>query len=324
MAARTATCKENASPNTAQSDGISTLTDRPFFDRGDYSDCLETALNDLHSEPHPRPTIGVFDSGFGGLTVLKALAEIVPTADYIYFGDTARLPYGSKSAEIVGRYAVEAAKCLESNGAQMLVIACNSATALALDRIIASTYVPVVGVVEPGAQAAAKATKNQKIIVIGTEATVRSHAYLKALEVRGLRAREKSCPLLVPLVEEGWVNHSVTEQVAQIYLNEAFADGFQDADTLVLGCTHYPLLKLVLQRIIPAHVTIVDSALSTACAVASQLGQLLPTSAVTGEGRRAGPRVKFFATDSTEKFRRLGQRFLGHAIDEVTHVDLKE
>jgi glutamate racemase len=285
---------------------------------------VETALNDFHSNPQPRPTIGVFDSGFGGLTVLKALAEIVPTADYIYFGDTARLPYGSKSAEIVGRYAVEAVKCLESNGAQMLVIACNSATALALDRIIASTHVPVLGVVKPGAQAAAKATKNRKIIVIGTEATVRSHAYRKALEVRGLRAREKACPLLVPLVEEGWVEHSVTEQVARTYLNEAFADGFQDADTLVLGCTHYPLLKPVLRRIIPGHVTIVDSAQSTACAVATQLGQHLRTSAVTDEDRRAGPRVKFFATDSTEKFRRLGQRFLGHPIDEVMQVDLKE
>jgi glutamate racemase len=284
---------------------------------------METALNDLRPEPHPRPTIGVFDSGFGGLTVLKALTEIVPTANYIYFGDTARLPYGSKSAEIVGRYAVEAAKCLESNGAQMLVIACNSATALALDRIIASTHVPVIGVVEPGARAAAKATKNRKVIVIGTEATVCSHAYLKALEVRGLRAREQSCPLLVPLVEEGWVDHSVTEQVAQIYLNEAFSDGFQEADTLVLGCTHYPLLKLVLQRIIPGHVTIVDSAASTACAVASQLGDLLPASAVTDVVRRAGPRLKFFATDSTEKFRRLGQRFLGHPIDEVMHADLE-
>jgi glutamate racemase len=285
---------------------------------------VETALNDLHPDPQSRPTIGVFDSGFGGLTVLKALAEIVPTADYIYFGDTARLPYGSKSAEIVGRYAVEAVKCLESNGAQMLVIACNSATALALDRIIASTHVPVVGVVEPGAQAAAKATKNRKIIVIGTEATVRSHAYRKALEVRGLRAREQACPLLVPLVEEGWIEHSVTEQVARTYLNEAFANGFQDADTLVLGCTHYPLLKPVLRRIIPEHLTIVDSAQSTACAVATQLGQRLRTSAVTDEDRRAGPRLKFFATDSTEKFRRLGQRFLGHAIDEVIHVDLKE
>ena len=141
-----------------------------------------------------RPTIGVFDSGFGGLTVLKALLELIPGADYAYFGDTARLPYGSKSVETVARYAVEAAHFLESQGAQMLVIACNTATALALDRITAAAHVPVVGVVEPGAAAAAAATKNQKIVVIGTEATVSSHAYRKALEARGLQAREKACP----------------------------------------------------------------------------------------------------------------------------------
>ena len=272
--------------------------------------------------PSTRPTIGVFDSGFGGLTVLKALLEVIPAADYIYFGDTARLPYGAKSVETVGRYAVEAAHYLESHGAQMLVIACNTATALALDRITAAAHVPVVGVVEPGAEAAAATTKNKRIVVIGTEATVGSHAYRKALEVRGLQAREKACPLLVPLVEEGWVEHSITEQVARIYLAEAFSDGFHDADVLVLGCTHYPLIKAVLQRTAPAHVKIVDSAESTAHAVASHLAQLLPD--VHKQERRAVPYLKFFATDSVEKFRRLGARFLGHPIEDVQHVDLKE
>ena len=271
-----------------------------------------------------RPTIGVFDSGFGGLTVLKALLELIPAADYAYFGDTARLPYGSKSAETVARYAVEAAHYLEQQGAQMLVIACNSATALALDQITSGAHVPVVGVVEPGAEAAAAATRNRKIVVIGTEATVSSHAYRKALEARQLRAREKACPLLVPLVEEGWVEHPVTEQVAQIYLAEAFADDFRDADTLVLGCTHYPLLKPLLHRVVPGHVSIVDSAESTARTVASQFAKLVPPSATVAEERRAVPRLKFFATDSTEKFQRLGQRFLGHPIDGVQHVDLKE
>ena len=271
-----------------------------------------------------RPTIGVFDSGFGGLTVLKALLELVPGADYAYFGDTARLPYGSKSVETVARYAVEAAHFLESNGARMLVIACNTATALALDQITSAAHVPVVGVVEPGAESASSATHNQKIVVIGTEATVSSHAYRKALEARGLHAREKACPLLVPLVEEGWVEHSVTEQVARIYLSEAFADGFHDADTLVLGCTHYPLLKPLLQRVTPGHVSIVDSAESTARAVASHFEQLVPHPAVDAEERRSAPRLKFFATDSTEKFRRLGERFLGHPIEGVQHVDLKE
>jgi glutamate racemase len=275
------------------------------------------------SSSRRRPTIGVFDSGFGGLTVLKALLELIPDADYAYFGDTARLPYGSKSVETVARYAVEAAHYLESHGAQMLVIACNTATALALDRITAAAHVPVVGVVEPGAEAAAAATKNQKIVVIGTEATVTSHAYRKALEARGMSAREKSCPLLVPLVEEGWVEHPVTEQVARIYLDEAFADSFSHADVLVLGCTHYPLLKPLLRRVAPPHVNIVDSAESTARAVASHLEQFVPPSS-SAEERRARPRIKFFATDSVEKFQRLGQRFLGHPVQDVKHVDLKE
>ena len=270
-----------------------------------------------------RPTIGVFDSGFGGLTVLKALLELIPEAEYAYFGDTARLPYGSKSVETVARYAVEAAQFLQTQGAGMLVIACNTATALALDQITAASRVPVIGVVEPGADAAAVASKNREVIVIGTQATVMSHAYKKALESRGLKAREKACPLLVPLVEEGWVDHPVTEQVARIYLAEAFADGFGDADTMVLGCTHYPLLKPLLHRVTPGHVCIVDSAESTARAVASRCQQLLPASSPDAE-RRASPRLKFFATDSIEKFQQLGQRFLGHTIEGVRHVDLRE
>jgi glutamate racemase len=272
-----------------------------------------------------RPTIGVFDSGFGGLTVLKALLELIPGADYLYFGDTARLPYGSKSMETVARYAVEAAHYLEGHGAGMLVIACNTATALALDRITAAAHVPVVGVVDPGAEAAKSATRKKKVVVVGTEATVSSHAYRKALEARGLQAREKACPLLVPLVEEGWVEHAVTEQVARIYLDEAFADGFHDADVLVLGCTHYPLLKPLLHRVTPPHVTIVDSAQSTAHVVADHLATLLPALRAAGVEERGSPtRLKFFATDSVEKFRRLGQRFLGRSIEDIQHVDLKE
>ncbi|HZW97039.1 MAG TPA: glutamate racemase [Candidatus Eremiobacteraceae bacterium] len=271
-----------------------------------------------------RPTIGVFDSGFGGLTVLKALLEVIPDAEYLYFGDTARLPYGSKSVETVARYAVEAARYLESHGAEFLVIACNTATALALDRIKAAAHVPVVGVVGPGADAAASVSQNKKVVVIGTEATVSSHAYRKALEAHGLEAREKACPLLVPLVEEGWIEHPVTEEVARIYLGEAFADGFRKADTLVLGCTHYPLLKPLLHRVAPAHVSIVDSAESTAHAVAGRLQNLLKPAPVLLEERRARPRIKFFATDSVEKFRRLGGSFLGHPIEDVQHVDLKE
>jgi len=150
-----------------------------------------------------RTCIGVFDSGFGGLTVLKALLRLIPNADYLYFGDTARLPYGSKSAETVARYAVGAARYLEQHGAQALVIACNTATALALDRITQAATVPVIGVIEPGTERAAAESGNKRVVVIGTEATVSSHAYLKALQARGVQAKEKACPLLVPLVEEG-------------------------------------------------------------------------------------------------------------------------
>ena len=262
-----------------------------------------------------RPCIGVFDSGLGGLTVLKALAAVVPDADYLYFGDTARLPYGSKSAETVTHYALDAAKHLEGLGAEMLVVACNTATALSLDAITKGLQIPVVGVIEPGAQAAAQASKNKRVVVIGTEGTVASHAYQKALRLLGIDAHEKACPLFVPLVEEGWSEHAVTDQVARIYLDEAFGGEFGDADVLVLGCTHYPLIKPVLQRLEPG-VTIVDSAESTARAVAAKLGS---------SGQSGGnPGMRFMATDSVEKFRRLGGKFLGHPVHVVEHVDLKE
>jgi glutamate racemase len=273
--------------------------------------------------PSQRPVIGVFDSGFGGLTVLRELLLLIPDSDYLYFGDTARLPYGSKSAETVSRYAVGATQHLEQRGAEMLVVACNTATALALDNVQQASKVPVVGVVEPGAECASAASKKGQVVVIGTEATVSSHAYLKALHARDVEAREKACPLLVPLVEEGWVEHPVTEQVARIYLQEAFADGFESADVLVLGCTHYPLIKPLLRRVVPDQVTIVDSAESTAHVVCRKL-QLEPLQTPAVAERRRNPRIHFFATDSVEKFKRLGPQFLGHAIEKVEHVDLRE
>ena len=270
-----------------------------------------------------RPCIGVFDSGFGGLTVLKQLIALAPEADYTYFGDTARLPYGSKSAETVARYAIGAAQYLEQHGAQMLVIACNTATALALGQITQASSVPVVGVVQPGAARAAAASQIRRVVVIGTEATVSSHAYAKALQDHGIEATEKACPLFVPLVEEGWAEHSVAEQVARIYLDQAFAGDFESADVLVLGCTHYPLLKPLLHRLVPGHVTIVDSADSTARVVSQLLRQGQPKFSSEIERRRV-PRLKFFVTDSVEKFRRLGPHFLGSLIEDIQHVELKE
>jgi len=270
--------------------------------------------------------IGVFDSGFGGLTVLKALLEAIPHADYLYFGDTARLPYGSKSVETVAKYACEAARFLEQQGAGLLVVACNTATALALEQIRQATSIEVVGVIEPGAQQAASASSIRKVVVIGTQATISSHAYQSALAKYQIDSREKACPLLVPLVEEGWTDHAVTKEIAGIYLKEAFADGFTSADVLLLGCTHYPLLKTVLQKVAPEGVTLVDSAESTTHAVASLLKE-----SRSGGNQSAGERahdnpaeIKFFVTDSVEKFQRLGKLFLGTSMTDVTHVELKE
>ena len=271
------------------------------------------------------PTIGVFDSGFGGLTVLKALLEAVPNADYLYFGDTARLPYGSKSADTVARYACEAARFLEQQGAGLLVIACNTATALALGQIRQAASVEVVGVIEPGAQEAAAVTRTKKAVVIGTEATISSHAYRNALAKFQIDSHEKACPLLVPLVEEGWIDHGVTKDVAGIYLGEAFADGFSAADVLLLGCTHYPLLKPILQKVVPKGVTLVDSAESTAHAVAKLLNNQQAERAASRGTLSSDPaNIKFFVTDSAQKFQRLGKLFLGRPMTNVVHVELKE
>jgi glutamate racemase len=270
--------------------------------------------------------IGVFDSGFGGLTVLRELLRVVPAASYSYLGDTARLPYGSKSAATVARYAASSSKFLVDQGAELLVIACNTATALALDEIKHAISVPVIGVVEPGASAAAAITRTGNVDVIGTTATVASHAYAKSLKTKGVEATEKACPLLVPLVEEGWIDHPVTEQVARIYLEELQLFGPLEhvererrADVLLLGCTHYPLLEPLLRRLLPQEISLVDSAASTAQVVAKQLRSLdEPTSKV------GAPEIQFFATDSVEKFRALGERFLGRKINGVELISLPE
>ena len=261
------------------------------------------------------PVIGVFDSGFGGLTVLRELRSVLPSAEYLYFGDTAHLPYGAKSVRTVAKYAISAAHFLEQHNIEMLVIACNTATALAFDSIRDAVKVPVVGVVEPGAQRAAAISKTRKVAVIATEATVASHAYRQALQQLGLEATEKACPLFVPLVEEGWVEHPVTEQVAHIYMDEIFRNGAHDADVLVLGCTHYPLLRPLLRRVVPGRVEIVDSAEATAARVVEMLGR---NSTI---GRPGG--LRCYATDSVEKFRRIGSKFLGCPIEHIELIDIE-
>lgn len=268
------------------------------------------------------PTIGVFDSGVGGLTVLKALLTQASAADYVYLGDTARLPYGSKSRATVARYAVSSAHFLVEQGAEALVIACNTASALALDALRAAVEVPVIGVIETGVTAALQSSHSKDVLVIATAATVDSHAYSAGCRERGLRAMEKACPLLVPLVEEGWIDHPVTREVTGIYLDDLLvhaAEAGMAADTLVLGCTHYPLLRSVIEDSLRQHangqaVRVIDSAHVTAEQAAARLD-------LRSEEQRE-PAVRFYATDSVEKFRALGTRFLGRAIDGVELVDL--
>jgi glutamate racemase len=263
-----------------------------------------------------RLKIGVFDSGFGGLTVLRALIELLPNADSIYLGDTARLPYGSKSRETISRYAVSSAKFIEEQGADLLVVACNTATALALDDVAAALAIPVVGVIEPGAQAA---SPNGPVLVLATAATVQSGAYTGALNAVGLQAHEKACPLLVPLVEEGWIEHPVTDEVLRIYLQEALATA-PGTKTLLLGCTHYPLIEPAIRRVLAGlgvTLEIVDSARATASATKQLIDRRFPAPIANGEARRW-----FYATDSVEKFKRLGTSFLGRILDEVELVDL--
>lgn len=258
------------------------------------------------------PCIAVFDSGFGGLTVLRALLPLIPGARYLYLGDTARLPYGAKSQQTIARYALSSAAFLREQGAEMLVVACNTATALALDELKAALPIPVVGVIDPGAQAAAAIGGD--VLVLATSATVHSGAYTRSCAALGLRVYEKACPLLVPLVEEGWIDHPVTAQVLTIYLKEALAEA-PAATTLVLGCTHYPLLRPLIERTLTElgrPMTIVDSAAATAQAAAT----LMP-SVLSGE-----PTTTFFATDSIEKFGRLGSAFLGRELEMVKLVDL--
>jgi len=275
------------------------------------------------------PTIGVFDSGFGGLTVLRALIDRMPQARFAFLGDTARLPYGSKSRRTIAKYAAESAQFLvREQGAEFLVIACNTASALALDAIQDAVSVPVLGVIEPGASAARAASRSGDVMVIATDATVQSHAYTAACRAQGLRALEKACPLLVPLVEEGWIDPSmatgkVTAEVVRIYLAELTADAAAaglSPDVLVLGCTHYPLLRPLLEAAVPSGIRVIDSAQAAAEAAAQSInGRLSPPAANL---TASSTQIACFATDSVEKFERLGSRFLAQPVGKVQLVDL--
>ena len=262
------------------------------------------------------PTIGVFDSGFGGLTVLRALLPLIPGAHYIYLGDTARLPYGAKSQSTIARYAVESARFLESSGADHLVIACNTATALALPEIIASVRIPVTGVIDPVIQATHRLHPGAKTLILATAATVQSHAYRILCEARGLLPTEKACPLLVPLIEEGWIDHPVTHEVLRIYLREALET--VSPEVVILGCTHYPLIAPLVSATLKelgSNAEIIDSAQATASAVSTHY--LHKTKSLARPST-----FNCYATDSIEKFARLGSEFLGQPIPEVELLDL--
>jgi glutamate racemase len=254
--------------------------------------------------------IGVFDSGLGGLTVAQAIMRQLPAESLIYFGDTARVPYGPKSPETVRRYSREISAFLIEQGVKAIVVACNTATAHALPALREELRVPVIGVVEPGARAAVRATRSGRIGVIGTAGTIRSQAYVRAIQAEAPDATVTAiaCPLFVPLVEEGWTNHEAAHLIAEEYLAPLVDDG---VDTLVLGCTHYPLLKALIGEIIGRSVRLIDSAEETAADTRRMLAAN-DLAASEGEGE-----YRFIASDDPQQFLTLGRRFFGSAIERV-------
>ena len=262
-----------------------------------------------------RRPIGIFDSGIGGLTVLRALRARLPRERYVYLGDTARLPYGTKSPATVARYALRASRFLAGHDVKLLVVACNTASATALPALAAALPVPVIGVVEPGAAAAASCSRG-RVGVIGTESTVASGAYRRALLARraDLEVVAAACPLFVPLAEEGWFDHPVTREVAAIYLGPLAAAG---VDTLILGCTHYPLLRAAIAAGIGAGVTLVDSATAVAGEVERELG-------ARGAGGDDGGSLRVLVTDAAARVRRIAALILGDAATELELVDLPD
>jgi glutamate racemase len=274
--------------------------------------------------PGAAAPVGVFDSGVGGLTVLGALVRNLPAESFVYLGDTARLPYGTKSSESIRRYALQAAGLLRERGVKCLVVACNTASAVALEALTREfAPVPVLGVLEPGAAAACRATRNGRIAVIATESTVRGGAYQAAIARRLPDARvvARACPLFVALAEEGWTEGHIVEAVVRRYLDELFVTGGRAVppDTLLLGCTHFPVLAPAIRAVLGPRVAIVDSAETTAAALREVLAGAGLRAAGSGPGR-----VSLLATDGAERFARVGGTFLGRTIDaaDVEIVDL--
>ncbi len=272
------------------------------------------ATNNLHD---PRP-IGVFDSGVGGLTVVKQLMKTLPSESIVYFGDTARIPYGTKSEKTVRRFALEDSFFLLDKNVKMIVVACNTASSIALGMLREVLDIPVVGVISPGAEAAVQATQNGKIGVIGTAATIRSGSYRKAIlqQQPDIQVLEQACPLFVPLVEEGWIEDEATYLIARRYLRHLTDNHI---DTLILGCTHYPLLKNVLQKIVGPQVQLIDSGVETARTVKQILNReqmLAPSGTI--------PEHRFYLSDLPYKFQEIAERFLEQSIPHVHTVNLED
>lgn len=255
--------------------------------------------------------IGVFDSGIGGLTILRALRRTLPHENLIYFGDTANVPYGGKSKAAVTRLALNVARFLESSGVKLVVVACNTASAQALATLRKQLKVPVLGVIEPGADAAVNATQNHKIAVLGTQGTVESGAYVKAIKKRCKNAQvfQQACALFVPLAEEGFADKPAAKLIAQEYLKPVKNSS---ADTVILGCTHYPILKNLIAQIMGPRVTLVDSA-DTLARAAKQFLQEKKLAATKGRGR-----VKLYASDAPDKFTRSARKLLGEKTAQAT------
>jgi glutamate racemase len=258
--------------------------------------------------------IGVFDSGIGGLTVLHEIIEALPRENTVYLGDTARAPYGSKSVETVLRYSFENCEFLVEKGVKLIVVACNTSSAIALQRLKDSLAIPVIGVIEPGVRRALASTKNKKVGVIGTEATIQSGAYTRGLKAgqTDIEVYSRACPLFVPLVEEGWTDNAVVEMTVRAYLGSLKQSGI---DTLILGCTHYPLLKKALRDYLGKDVRLVDSAEETAKEVAAALKRLQ----IANKSGKASH--GFFVSDAPDRFVKVGRRFLGDKVESAVRIE---
>ena len=275
----------------------------------------------MYQNPDPCAPIGVFDSGVGGLTVAREIMRQLPGERIVYFGDTARVPYGSKSRQTILRYSKQIIRFLETKRIKAVVVACNTASALALDEILPELSIPAIGVIGPGARVAAQMTRNKKVGVIATLSTIESHSYTDAIHAvdPSIQVLGKACPLFVPLVEEGWINDPVTKEVARRYLDPLTQSGI---DTLIMGCTHYPLLRDVFAQMMGDEVTLVNPAYETARALGEQLKSL----SLSNDGTipAGGPRHEFYVSDNSGRFIHFANSILPYGVEQTKLVAIEE